>query len=185
MHPPVLSKGDFVCRYAAKEFGNASPTWYNWQSWIDDNGCKHGDLFHIRNRTAGGKTWYDVPYYQLGEVWAEACREYGPEGLYISAMAPTEKTIFQGEIQRGLWSYDLTYSLLPRTMREALAEKAYYTQGTLASFLLNYFLCPRSHEWLLYLLDEYPEHVVEFSTYSVEWGSVPGFNTVFWEVRKY
>jgi hypothetical protein len=100
-------------------------------------------------------------------------------------MAPTDKTLFQGEVQRGLWGLDLFYTTVAKPMREALAVRSEQVNGIIASKLLEKYLCPCSHEWLLYLLESYPDHVIEFSTYSVEWGTVPGYNTVFWEIRKY
>jgi hypothetical protein len=100
-------------------------------------------------------------------------------------MAPTEETIFQGEVMWGLWGLELTYTTVALPMRDALLKETKLARGIIATFLLKHFLCPNSYEWLQVLLDYYPDHVVEFSTYSVNWGTLPGYNTVFWEVRKY
>ena len=108
-----------------------------------------------------------------------------PSLLYISAMAPTEKQVLQGEVPRGLWGLDLLYTTVARPMREALQVASRSVGGIIAVSLLQQYLCPNSYDWLMHLLDSYPGHVVEFSTYSVEWGTVPGYNTVFWEVRRY
>jgi hypothetical protein len=70
-------------------------------------------------------------------------------------------------------------------MRDALRERGKSVGGIIAVSLLRYYLCPQSYDWLQYLFDAYPDHIVEFSTYSVEWGTVPGHNTVFWEIRQY
>ena len=171
-------------RYAAGEFGNASPTW----DGIDGFGLsKYRGLVHIRNRVAGGPTWYDIPWFAAWAYWYQLVVEQGvhPSSLYISAMAPTEQTLFQGEVQRGLWGLDLLYTTVAKPMRDALACYSRQARGIIAVCLLRHFLCPRSYDWLMYLLDAYPDHVVEFSTYSVEWGTVPGYNSVFWEVRLY
>ncbi len=184
-HRPVLTKRDFVKRYAAGEFGNASPTWDNYQEWANAHGWQHGNLFHIRNRIIGETTWYDVPVLGLRFNWYRACELVPAQLLYISAMAPTEKTLFQGEVQRGLWGYDLTYTTVAKPMRDALQQQTYVANGIIAKLLLEHYLCSRSYEWLEYLLEEYPGHVIEFSTYSVEWGTVLGYNTVFWEIRRY
>lgn len=181
----VLTKTDFVKRYAAGEFGNASPTWNNLQEWIKQNGRRFGHLFHVRNRIAGGKTWYNVPYYRLDEVWKVACNLYPSDLLYISAMAPTELTLIQGEVQEGLWGLDLYYTQVKKPMRDALKEWSRQVNGVTAQYLLQKYLCPNSYEWLSRLLETYPAHVVEFSSYSTEWGTIPGYNTVFWEVRLY
>jgi hypothetical protein len=70
-------------------------------------------------------------------------------------------------------------------MREGLAKDGKQVYGATAARLMREFLNDKSFEWVQYLLDSYPDHVVEFSTYDVEWGTVPGHNTVFWEIRKY
>jgi hypothetical protein len=184
MHPPVLTKKDFVRRYALGEFGNHSPTWDTFREWLGSNPLA-SSLYHIRNRIAGGKTWYNVPALRMGEVWRAASEEVGIANLYISAMAPTEKTVFQGEVQRGLWGLDVYYSTVAKPMREALAESSSSVSGLNADLLLRRYLNQKSYDWLMYLLDEFPSHVVEFSTYSVNWGTVEGHNTIFWETRLY
>ena len=184
MPKPVLSKKDFVRRYAKGEFGNASPTWNNFEEWTNRR-IGLGDLYHIRNCVAGGPTLYNVISFQMFALWEQMVKKCGAEQLYISAMAPTDKTLLQGEVQRGLWGLDLYYTTVAKPMREALKMWSSHTRGIIATWLLQHYLCQNSHDWLTHLLEEYPDHVVEFSTYSVEWGTVPGYNTVFWEIRKY
>ena len=184
-YPPVLTKKDFVRRYAANEFGNASPTWNTFQDWVDGEGWLKGSLFHIRNRVKSGKTWYDVPAVYLRGKWIEATALCGEGGLYISSMAPTERTVIQGEVQEGLWGLDLTYTRVRKPMRDALAEETKTVTGLMATMLLAGSMNDLSYAWLRYLLETYPNHVVEFSVYETCWGTVPGYNTVFWEIRAY
>lgn len=182
---PVLTKQDFVRRYIAGEFGNHSPTWNNIAEFLQET-HKPDTLFHLRNRKVGATTWYDVLARHMPGVWESALRQgYTPADLYISEMAPTEKTLIQGEVERGPNGLDLYFSNVPRPMREALAVSAERVQGVRAQEILKHYLNPASWDWLLDLLIIYEDHVVEFSTYSVEWGTLPGYNTVFWEVRKY
>lgn len=189
MNPkPVLTKRDFVRRYSEGQFGNASPTWDNYAEWFGSNAfapTNPKQLYHIRNRIKGGPTRYDVPFYSMWGTWIKACEEQHEKDLYISAMAPTEKTLIQGEVMRAPWGLYLYYSTIKKPMRDALQEQSHSVSGIIASLLLRDYLCPKSYEWLEHLLDVYPNHVVEFSIYSTEWGTIPGFNTVFWEVRKY
>lgn len=180
---PVNTKKDFVTRYKKGEFGNRSPTWDTLEEFLE-SGYTSGPI-HIRNRIAGAQTWYDVANDAVPVVWKFACNTYSPGDLYLSAMCPTEKTIFQGEVQElpgGLRLYSTT---VPRPMREALQLRGEHHDGLTAKTLLEYYLDQNSIEWLRTLLDRYPGHVVEFSTFSVRWGTDPGFNTVFWEVRNY
>lgn len=100
-------------------------------------------------------------------------------------MAPTERTIIQGEVCLQHWGYHLEYSTVRKPMRDALAEERIIRSGLLAQLLLEDNLCVRSKEWLDHLFKTYKDHVVEFSTYEIEWGTIPGYNTIFWEVRNY
>jgi hypothetical protein len=180
---PVLRKVDFVRRYSAGEFGNRSPTWNNFSEYCTSG---YSGLIHLRNRVANGPTFYNVSFEEAVDKYAEVLSQgVKPADIYVSAMAPEHHKVFQGEVFRGLRGYSLFYSCLPVPMREGLAADGKQVYGATAYILLKDFLCSRSYEWLEYLLETYPDHVVEFSTYEREWGTDPGFNTVFWEVRKY
>lgn len=186
---PVLTKSDFVRRYAAGEFGNCAPTWNNLTEWEQrDNRFKSSDLYHIRNRVAGGPTWYDVKGCDLCRYWEHACERQDPSTLYISSMVPKDvehTLLLQGEVWRTAGGLYLTYSQVALPMREALTRETKHAEGLAAVILLAKYLCPNSQDWLEYLLDEYDEHVVEFSTFRKQWGTLPHYNTLFWEVRKY
>lgn len=185
---PVLSKKDFVKRYSVGEFGNCSPTWDTFEDLLDDPNLAFWlstSRFHIRNRIAGGRTWYNIPFKDLILELREAFETIGPSNVYLSAMCPTEKTILQGEIMQTEKGLYLFYSRVDKPMREALKEKAHEATGLKAKLILESALNCNSMDWLNYLLDAYPFHVIEFTALTVEWGTVPGYNTLFWEVRKY
>jgi len=180
---PVLTKKDFVRRYAAGEFGNAAPTWDNARDYLLSD---YPGLVHVRNRKAGGPTWYDVPRNNFDLTWESVIRSgVSPDNLYISAMAPTNKTLLQGEVMQTHNGLYLHATTTPLPMRPALKESSFNRSGLLAKVMLETLLCPNSWSWLNTLIKRYPDHVIEFSTYSTCWGTIPGFNTVFWEVRKY
>lgn len=179
---PVLFKDDFVRRYAAGEFGNHAPTWDTLNEYLKS---KYEGLVHIRNRVKGGPTYYNVSRNNVLSVWVEATKKQPSNTWYISAMAPTEKTVLQGEVQRGVWGLELTYTRVKKPMREALAEATVCASGLSVRMLLTGAMDVWSWEHLEYLLKEYPDHVVEFSVYEEPWGTIPGYNTVFWECRRY
>lgn len=185
---PVNTKADFARRYYLGEFGNRSPTWNTLEEFNQDG---YDGLVHLRNRVTAGETYYDLRPKELRNLWPS---RRDPEQWYCSAMVPKEvetTLLIQGEVQQtypgsGRCGLDLFYSQVPKPMRVALAEKAEQISGIIASFLLRRYLCPNSYEWLQELLDRYPYHVVEFSTYARCWGTLyPRFNTIFWEVRNY
>jgi len=188
-YAPVLYKADFVGRYAKGEFGNHVPTWNNPNEYLDtiSDGFTHllKHPLHIRNRIAGGPTWYNVKPVYLPIMWDVACTYCGHDNLYLSLMAPEDKKVFQGEVMRGYWGLDLYYNRQPLPMREGFEVERLSASGIIALSLLQWYLCPNSYEWLQTLLDRYPNHVVEFSTYSINFGTLPNFNTIVWEVRSY
>lgn len=182
--PPVRTKRDFVKRYEQGEFGNCAPTWNTLHEFLDSGYT--GGLIHIRNRIAGGKTWYNVAPNDVDLYWTEALSSgLAPKDLYISAMCPTEKTLIQGEVYLTEEGINLYYSKVAKPMREALKEEAHNLTGLIALMELQRYLCPNSMEWMRTLLDRYPHHVIEFTTLSTNWGTLPRYNTLFWEVRLY
>lgn len=178
--PPITSKQQFVREYKKGTFGNRAPTWDTLEEYLRSN--YRGGLLHLRNRVAGGETFYDLSPGELVEKWD---RIDNPKNFYCSAMAPHDKGLIQGEIQLGVTGLELYWAPALVPMREALAKEGKQVRGLLAVSLLKENLCPNSWEWLNVLLDRYPEHVIEFSSFSVCWGTLPNFNTVVWEVRLY
>jgi len=138
---------------------------------------------HLRNRVAGGSTYYDIPVAEVESTY----RRVGAssQGYYLAAMAPTSKTLIQGEVQRTHRGLELHATTIAKPMREALSEASVDLRGIISIEVLKVYLCPSSYDWLNYLLGAYPDHVVEFSTYGTNWGTLVGYNTVFWEVRNY
>jgi hypothetical protein len=189
--PPVLTKQDFVKRYAAGEFGNASPTWQTFEQFSKDVSWHHKQQqFHLRNRVAAGETHYNLSATEVLRQWGDD--KNGP--WYCSAMAPEDRKIFQGEvIEHPATGIQLHYNLHAIPMRDGMAaeyatsgyQKRMNVDGPRVYWYLRTFLCANSYEWLMILLDRYPNHAVEFSSYATNWGTISGFNTVFWEVRKY
>lgn len=181
---PVQNKGDFVSRYQAGEFGNRALTWPDATQYLASH---YMGLVHIRNRVAGGPTYYNLSYQEAYPKWEQLVDSgIDPATLYISAMAPHHLNVIQGEVIRSHRHLDLYYTLEPDLpMRDALAKSAKQVYGVTARSILRTYLNQRSYDWMEYLLDQYPGHVVEFSVFGRCWGTVPGYNTVFWEVRKY
>lgn len=183
IYPTVRSKWDFVKRYKAGEFGNASPTWNSAAECLKSN---YRGLVHIRNTQIGGATFYNVKVEDLEAKMKEVTAlGYNAIDLYISAMAPSERTTMQGEIMRGATGPRLYYNKQPVPMRTGFETERLYAGGVTSTELMRHYMNPKSYDWLQVLFDRYPGHVIEFSCYEVEWGTLPGYNTCFWEVRSY
>lgn len=189
LYPPVKTKTDMVQRYARGEFGNCSPTWNSPSELFTDKPNRRGEdnltLYHIRNRIVGGQTWYNVPRIYLLDKWQEHRLSWPPQpdaNFYISEMAP--KHLLNGELMRTHEGLVLFYSTVQKPMRDSLREGGREAKGLTAKFILQHYMNQRSYDWTMLLLDRYPDHVIEFTVVDRCWGTVPGFNTLFWEVRK-
>jgi hypothetical protein len=177
---PVLSKRDFVRRFIAGEFGNKGPNWRTLDEFLDS---RYLGKVHLRSRRPGGWGKYNIPSSQVAAEWkALLC----PADYYLAGMAPHHLNVIQGEVQEQPGGLYLRYTQVPNLpMRDALLAGAKDARGIIARELLSYYLCPNSLEWVGILLDRYPGHVIEFSTFSRCWGTLAGHNTVVWEVRLY
>lgn len=180
--PPVRTKRQFVKLYEQGVFGNRSPTWNTLPEFLASG---YTGLIHLRNRIAGGLTWYNVAANDVDLYWQNALNTgLKPTDLYISGMCPTERTVLQGEVMQTAEGHlNLYYTRVKKPMRIALAEDSYTVVGSVAQKFLEFYLCPNSYEWLQILLTRYPFHCIEFTALNSNWGTLPGYNTLFWEVR--
>ena len=98
-------------------------------------------------------------------------------------MAPDQYILSQGEVRLtpdGLYYW---YSPIKKPMRDAFAEETALLTGLQAHLKLKGEMNTASWEWLNYLLESYNNHIVEVSIFSRNWGTLKGFNSVFWELR--
>ena len=182
----VTTKTDFVRRYNLGEFGNRSPTWDNVDEWYKAPNIGMGDLFHLRNRVAGGLTKYNVAAWDLLDDYEQMLYEgVNSTDIYVSAMCPTERTQIQGEVMRTPSGLYLYYSTIKKPMRDALREGGKEATGLRAKMMLEHYFDTASYEWMQVLLDRYPDHVLEFTCLDVEWGTVPNRRVLWWEIRRY
>lgn len=196
-YQPVNSKRDFVKRYEAGEFGNRTPTWKSVDDWLDEFPNPYmtpvNALYHLRNRIAGDqRMFYNVhPLHLLDFYHKLLDMGVSGEALYVSQMIPQwleKNLLIQGEVHQDYLGRDslvMFYSTVPKPMRDSLREGGRSAYGVCASTILKTLMCPNSWDWLNILLERYPGHMVEFSTYPRCWGTLPNFNTIFWEVRAY
>lgn len=107
------------------------------------------------------------------------------EQLVLSEATHDQLVLVQGELTRATFGIYLYYSTDKLMMRDALKKGMETATGIKVHTILRYFCDPSSYEELLLLLDMYPDHIIEFSTFSKNLGVIPHRNTVIWEVRKY
>lgn len=99
--------------------------------------------------------------------------------------AVEQSLLLQGEVFRDTFGLRLYYSTVKKPMRDALRKYSADVSGIMAVSLLRWAMDPSSYDWFQELLDLYPNHVVEFSSYAKCWGTVANCNTIIWECRLY
>lgn len=182
---PVNSKHDYYTRYIAGEFGNRLQLWGTYGEWESSG---FSGPIGIRNRKPDSPFCrYDIPHRLVKTVVDEFISKGCPPGdMTFNEAAPDQDLLIQGEFcinYDGV--FELIYSRVKRQMRIALKEKSEYAHGNHAKTILKHFVDINSYEWMEWLLDAYPGHTVEFSTYCRNLGSIPHRNTLIWEVRNY
>jgi hypothetical protein len=178
---PVLNKTDFYERFYKGEFGNYGLMWSTLHEWWHSY---YEYPIAIRTLKPGGRCDYNIPRNEVFDRVSQFHSE-GWKELNFSAMAPTERTLLQGEALLTVGGLHLFVSQLKLPMRDALKQGGFHANGIIAYRLLRETCDPDSYDWLQYLLENYEDHVVEFSTFECAWGMIERKNTVIWEVRKY
>ncbi|MBT6819933.1 hypothetical protein HOA55_01110 [archaeon] len=163
-------------------FGNKPQTWENYSRLMEDD---FRGKVSIRSRAGMGRSrvQYGVPTENVSEIVdglmkGGICRD----DLTFNESMPDEHLTIQGEVTRapaGLW---LHYSTAKDRMNTALAEAPKHANGFTAQQLLKDGMIGRDYMHLMDLMSEYPNDVVEFSSYSVPVGEEKT-NSVIWEVR--
>lgn len=187
MRPPVLTKTDFYRRFLAGEFGNRGPIWFDYESWCLDcrslvNLMSEDARFMIRSSKPGGFNQANLESHEVVAMWLVHSRK---EQLSISLMCPHDRQTINGELQRDHRGLCLMYSSVKAPMRQSLAAGGRQVFGMQAHEVLDANVYTPDREWLMELLDLYPDHVVEFTAFRIYWGVVPLSKCAVWEVRKY
>jgi hypothetical protein len=165
-------------------FGNRLRMWSSLDELIKSDYCGTVSM-RYKGDVGGGFVAYEVPILKASSVQQEWIGKGAEQRrIVFNESAPDDKLLIQGELMQGIGGLNLTYSLQQMKMREAL-KNADSAKGLKAKLILEYFLNPCSYDDMNSLFEQFPDHAVEFSTYSMNLGSIPHRNTVIWEVRYY
>jgi hypothetical protein len=161
------------------KFGNHTPFWTPEEAKeLTDEERERWHPFSIRWLVPSANTVYNRGLHEVLRILSET----STPGL-VCAMAPNGKEILQGEVTRTELGLVLFYGTRPGVMKQNMPDFIHAYRLT-AKMILQHFMDEPSYNNLMRLLDEYPDHVIEFSTFSVRCGSL-NWNTLFWEVRQY
>lgn len=159
-------------------FGNY-PRWWQSVDEVEKSGFK-GTVSIRSKQIANPVKLYHIPVKQLRKVINGLPGPQRNSGLVFSEGTPDDKRTIQGE-----WDgFNLTYTFHQDAMRIALAKEALSAQGPRARMLLKGYLDAGDYEWLCDLEEQFPNHTIEFSGFTVRLGQLKT-KMFIWEVRKY
>lgn len=183
---PVLNKADMYARLDAGEFGNTCPQWFDIDKWLGSKLFHRFPLWGVRHAKIAGfpGTKLDATRTDVARLVREVfCfRDY-----QISPMVHQAGTcVFEGEAFRSGTGLVVCGNMYPAngTWRTHM-KKPRQWERTAAVLLLRHLLNDNSHDDVNALLDEYPDHVVEFTALDTCFGTLENRNGVIWEVRLY
>jgi hypothetical protein len=181
---PIINKRAMYEAYGMGLFGNKLRTWNSYTECMEDE--YRGEV-GFRYAIPGSPFFrYQLKQDELLDSMNEVINQGAKvEHIKIGESLDDSKTTIQGELylsEKGLY---LFYDTAPNTkMRDAM-KQAVSAIGLKAKMILQHYMSPASYDDVMDLLRRYPDHIVEFTTCSVNIGSCKGRNTVIWEVRKY
>jgi hypothetical protein len=167
-------------------YGNKLRTWGSFEEWQASAYPGHVSIRYKEPQSPWCR--YNVTPDHV-PVWLQQFRAEGAvmEKFIFGEMAPDERLTIQGELHRSEKGLELFCSVFKGRMREALtnANGAVTFTGAGALAVLQTYLTGSSYSDLEELLEFFPDHVIEFSTYEMCLGSCRGRNSIVWEVRAY
>lgn len=189
---PKNKKENYVL-YHKGFYGNHLKFWDSLEAFFEDlNSGKWSSKVPVALRTISTPGIvlpnYCVPtrtcdVKNLANLW---CSRYGIslDNIVVNEIGRDDLIVIQGEVMRSIRFFDLTYSTYPAVMRQAFKKEMLYASGLKAYNLLKRNMDHASMDNLQRLFTDFPDAIIEFSTYSQSVGSL-GQNTVIWEVRNY
>lgn len=163
-------------------FGNTLRTWDTEEAYLASG---YRGRTSLRCKQPGVTFRHGLSHDEVLVAYHQCFEGCNPSEFVFCESAPDWAVTIQGEVQRGWEGLTLTGSHDKSNNREAMRNKPFQLYGLVAQITLQEFMDPASYDDVMELLELYPDHVVEFSTFSVSLGSIPGRNTVIWEVRLY
>ena len=187
MKQPITNKQQMYDLLLKGELGNTIEAFMSLDAWKASPTRNKYPLWMVRTLKPGGPLSVNCPRDEVEETASRP--EFQDAGVCIAYMiTSTYQTIWQGDVMRttdGLTLVGNSYPPLGYNWRDAMKSPESAVSGVRAAAKLRYILNPDSYDDVEYLLDEYPDHVVELSVFERSVGVIPNRNYVTWEVRKY
>lgn len=182
----ITSKQEFLDLHLAGRLGNIVPSWDTEQQARADG---YDGPVMIRFKTPSSPfTTPNVPMDDVTRTLCELEAKGAPIYLaYLTHMTPGVRRRLNAQAWRGPSGLYLNYSRVQATMADTSGPGWRHAECSAALAILRWACDPSSYDDLMYLLDRYPDAVIELTAYEHPIGVLAdsGRNTIFWEVRNY
>lgn len=187
MTTPVRHKQHNYDLWTTGAFGNRLRAWKTLDEYHASNFGGRVVLRYLGGSVGGQWCRYNLDHDRVDAVAAEIIAEGAErDKIMVNEAAPDSHVIFNGELWTGADPVDaLLYSTVRAHMRPALAAEQLRTHGLASRMLLRSLMTPSSYEDLQVLVEQYDNHAIELSIFSICVGDIPGRNALVWEVRQY
>jgi len=186
----ITSKKEFFARSQKLEFGNRLRQWTYPKYCVLLEEVPEEVPYRVSVR-GGSAASTRIQAYALDPLKAKMhcesvlSRGYAEEDeIYLDETAPDSHVVLQAEVMNDENFYYMRYALHSGIRMRQAYEIMKHVYGSRAIRILREYLDEESWMNLITILQEFPESVVELSSYSFRLG-VLNWNTLFWEVRNY
>lgn len=182
----ITSKSEYIALTQKHVFGNRFREWSSIDALLESD---YSGAVSIRYRVADGRFMkYYVPRADI-EATVAGFEALGADRalMWANESAPDDALVIQGELMFSTLGLYLFGSRAKLPMRKALADitQSFHYFGLRTVFALKGALTPSSYSDLMAILELWPDAMIEFSTFANNVGTIPGRNTIVWEVRHY
>lgn len=185
MPEPIRDKSQMYDLLAAGRFGNTVPQYFSVEDWLNSGQAECYPVWGVRTLTAGGPCRLNCPASEVARTFREF--EALGHAANISLMVDRVcRVLLWADLfdDVGGWRlYGVQSPPRGGSWRAQMPTLGREWSPLLGKLLLRELLTPGSYADLEALLECYPGHVVELSALDRCLGTVPGRNTVVWEVR--
>jgi hypothetical protein len=182
----ITTKAQMYRQLVAGDFGNTIPRWFTIREWEEREMALSQKLWGVQHASIPGfpGTRLNVPTNQVAAL--VVANGFGENYVISPMVSEWGKVVWEGNVARlvgGIFA-EGHFNPEPGSWRQHMLNP-YQWRLTKADLLLKLVLNENSYDDLMVLLDEYPDHVVEFSAMEGCYGTVPNRNSIVWEVRQY
>lgn len=160
-------------------FGNTTRVWESIPAYLQSD---FEGTVALRSLIPGGKMYPTLAREDIEGLLI------GYEALfpdyYVQEVVDASHYTFAGELKRDGVGYFLQSTTVKKPMREALRKQSHAYGNLCTLMVLDHYCEPEDKEHLMHLLDEYPEHVIEFTCLDIPAGLL-NRRMIVWEVRAY